>query len=200
MTIARGLTAELIERLGKEPDRKIADEFRLKNDEVRKIRAIYSIAAFQTQKKWSREELKLLGTMSDSEVAKSTGRTRGAVTAARRFYLVKGVDATVENAHWEKIEKAYKGGVLLREISKEYSISSRSILKAAKKYRWKHPEKPSNDMRPEWMTVGCHGDWRDCISKEVRAMWQSFTRAQRQALADQARAQISPRADGVAGE
>ena len=37
--------------------------------------------------------------------------------------------------------------------------------------------------RPDWQNVGKVHDWRNHISEEVAAMWQTFTPEQREALA-----------------
>ena len=203
MSQFRFLTVDFMERLGKEPDRKIARKFGMKTSEVAAMRIQHSIETFQQQKKWSDEELRMLGTMTDSELARRLGRTKGSVTAARWFYRVEGVYATQTNPHWEDIKKDYESGVMLKEIQNKWGISATSIARAVKKYKWvrqkqasesKHPRSrvyAPNEMRPNWPDVEIRGDWRALISADVRSIWRTFTKPQRRALAAQARAQAA---------
>lgn len=45
---------------------------------------------------------------------------------------------------------------------------------------------PNDWAAPKWDTAGRVHEWKNYISDEVRAMWDTFTDAQKQALARQA--------------
>lgn len=80
----RRWTPELVARLGREPDRKIARELGIAETSVHKKRRRHGIPPFQAKRRWTPEELALVGTAPDDEVAPKLGRSPAAVANARR--------------------------------------------------------------------------------------------------------------------
>ncbi|HWM94150.1 MAG TPA: hypothetical protein VN493_25560 [Thermoanaerobaculia bacterium] len=83
----RRWTPELVARLGREPDRKIARELGIADSVVNKKRRRHGIPPFLAKRRWTPEELALVGTAPDAEIARKLGRTPQAVAYARRMKL-----------------------------------------------------------------------------------------------------------------
>jgi len=83
----RRWTPELVARLGREPDLRLARELGISDSSVRKKRERYGIPPFLRKPRWTPEELALVGTAPDAEIAQKLGRSLQAVERARRMLI-----------------------------------------------------------------------------------------------------------------
>lgn len=81
-------------KLGSVPDSALARVMGVKGNTVARKRIRGGIAAFQKQRRWTDEQVALLGTAEDAEVAKLVGRKKMAVYYARRS---RGIPAYKSN-------------------------------------------------------------------------------------------------------
>lgn len=74
----------IIARLGTVPDRVIAEECRVSIRAVGQWRRMHGIRAYLPERPWTTEEVAVLGTAPDAEVARWIHRTRRAVKGKRQ--------------------------------------------------------------------------------------------------------------------
>lgn len=80
----RPRTADEIALLGKDTDPATAKALRWSYASVKEARIWRGILAFRPRRKWTPAELATLGTMSDDQVARKLGRSKGNVSARRK--------------------------------------------------------------------------------------------------------------------
>lgn len=83
---------DVMTQLGKVPDSRIAKEAGVHLSTVAKLRKKYGIKATKQRRPWLPEEVALLGTLSDAEVARRIGRTKAGVTLERTNRRIRGID------------------------------------------------------------------------------------------------------------
>lgn len=132
--------AELLSRLGKEPDISLAKEFQLSRERIRQLREQHGIAKparihktkeFYTPKAiWIKRYGHLFGTMYDLDIAKKAGVGRGDVVQARRRC---GIAAFGKQSCWRKQYEHLLGKTTDASIAKEAGVTIAAVGKVRNK-------------------------------------------------------------------
>ena len=96
------LTA-IIPRLGQVSDRVIAEECGVSIRCVGQWRQARGIPAYLPERQWTRRELRLLGTMSDAELARKLRRTPHGVKTKRRSMGICPVQPPPEQNYYDRL-------------------------------------------------------------------------------------------------
>ncbi|WP_244387321.1 hypothetical protein [Delftia lacustris] len=138
-------TPQMIEKLGRAPDRVVARELGLSNRTVGKKRRALGIAPALV---WGDEQVALLGVVPDKAVAEILGTTKGRAAAARRYRGIRpAMEQKTQEVPKEEVKRvrtekndlssgllAQLGQVADSVIAREAGVHLSTIAKLRKKY------------------------------------------------------------------
>ena len=136
-------TAEMISVLGIDSDRKVAEELGLSHSVVGGMRRKLGIPPFgeswnpqpAVPVPWDRQDLALLGTATDREVADALGRLVHTVGNKRRSLGIPAFQAPPVPIDWTQEMIALLGTAPDQEIATRFGISPSSVIKKRRRLR-----------------------------------------------------------------
>lgn len=126
-------TNEQLSWLGEVPDKEVAKRVGLSQTTVRQKRQVLGIEPYQPTRKrrdskvWAEDDIALLGTMSDTKLAKQLGVTRNTVQDKRRQLNIASFASTSADKRWTPVILEQLGKVPDHVIAKQVGINVSAV-------------------------------------------------------------------------
>ncbi len=150
------LPKRLLRQLGFVPDKQLADQFGVSRSHVRIARALRGIPVADyvppTEHTWTKGQLKLLGTMSDGNVARRIGIPQAQVMCKRRSLEIPAFDRKAK-IRWTSKRLAQLGKEPDHLLARQWSVPQRAVRSKREELQIKPCPKTTRRWTPEQIKI-----------------------------------------------